>query len=185
MEIVQRFRRHYGKFLIHLVVEEYLGWLTRSWPGLEGIALRWLVFRFLFKEIKSFALIYPGVYFTHSYGIKVGKNFAVNTGAHLDGRGEIMIGDNVMIGPYAVIVSSHHDYHQAEKPIISLNHILDPVTIQDDVWIGAHVVIRGGVKIGRGAVIGAGAVVTNDVEAYKIVGGVPAKVLGERQPTKP
>jgi acetyltransferase-like isoleucine patch superfamily enzyme len=64
----------------------------------------------------------------------------------------------------------------------SLDHILKPVVIEDDVWIGAHVFIRGGVRIGKGAVIAAGAVVVEDVMEYQIVGGVPAKVIGDREP---
>jgi acetyltransferase-like isoleucine patch superfamily enzyme len=58
---------------------------------------------------------------------------------------------------------------------------MDPVTIGDDVWIGAHAVINSGVAIGKGAVIGAGAVVASDVSEYMIVGGVPAKVIGNRK----
>jgi len=87
-----------------------------------------------------------------------------------------------MVGPYAVIVSSHHDHQQVRVPMNSLDHVFAPVTIKDDVWIGSHAVIRDGVNIGRGVVVGAGAVVTRDVADYRIVGGVPAKVVGERKP---
>lgn len=52
-----------------------------------------------------------------------------------------------------------------------------PVEIGHDVWIGARVFVRDGVKIGNGVIVAAGAVVTNDVPAYAIVGGVPAKIL--------
>ena len=55
------------------------------------------------------------------------------------------------------------------------------VIINDDVWIGARAMILGGVTIGRGAVIAAGSVVTRDVEPYDIVGGLPAKKIGERK----
>lgn len=52
--------------------------------------------------------------------------------------------------------------------------------IGNDVWIGSHVLIRGGVKIGDGAVVAMGSVVTKDVPPYAIVGGVPAKVIKYR-----
>jgi acetyltransferase-like isoleucine patch superfamily enzyme len=126
-------------------------------------------------------MIYSGVYFSHAYGINIGRNFSINTGAHIDGRGGIEIGDGVMIGPYVVIVSSGHQHGQIEKPMTALDHQMDPVTIGDDVWIGAHAVINSGVAIGKGAVIGAGAVVASDVSEYMIVGGVPAKVIGNRK----
>lgn len=55
-----------------------------------------------------------------------------------------------------------------------------PVVIGNDVWIGAGVIILPGVHIGDGAIIAAGAVVNKDVEAYTIVGGVPAKFIKKR-----
>ena len=54
------------------------------------------------------------------------------------------------------------------------------VIIENDVWIGAHVLILGGVRIGNGAVIGAGSVVTKDVEPYAVVGGNPARIIKKR-----
>jgi acetyltransferase-like isoleucine patch superfamily enzyme len=55
-----------------------------------------------------------------------------------------------------------------------------PVVIEDYAWVSCRTVILPNVRIGRGAVVAAGAVVTRDVPDYAIVGGVPAKVIGER-----
>ncbi|MRX63334.1 CatB-related O-acetyltransferase [Maribacter luteus] len=55
-----------------------------------------------------------------------------------------------------------------------------PITIGNDVWIGANAIIMDGVKIGNGAVVAAGAVVSKDVPAYAVVGGVPAKLIKYR-----
>lgn len=57
-----------------------------------------------------------------------------------------------------------------------------PVVIEDDVWIGFNAVILKGVTIGKGAVVGACAVVLNDVPAYTVVGGNPARTIGESRP---
>lgn len=55
-----------------------------------------------------------------------------------------------------------------------------PVTIGDDVWIGANVIILPGIQVGKGAILAAGAVVTKDVPDYTVVGGNPARVLKMR-----
>ena len=58
------------------------------------------------------------------------------------------------------------------------------VEIEDDVWLGAHVVVLDGVKIGRGSVIGACSLVTKDVPPYSIAYGVPAKLHGSRKKSR-
>lgn len=72
---------------------------------------------------------------------------------------------------------THFDNHEYENSLIRDNK---PVTIGNDVWIGANVIILPGVNIGDGAVLAAGAVVTKDVAPYAIVGGVPAKIIKYR-----
>lgn len=181
MHPVIRFVRRYGSRLVHLWVEEFFGWLIRSLPGLTGMVLRWLFYRIMFKRIDSFCLIYPGVYIVHSYGIRVGKSFSVNSGVLIDGRGGVDIGDYVMVGPNAVIVSSNHEIYNLDKPMASQNHVLSPVSIGNDVWIGANTVINAGVTIGNSALIASGSVVTKDVQDYQIVGGVPARLIGDRR----
>ncbi len=181
MNAVIRFIRRYGRRLFHIWLEEFFGWLVRFLPGMTGMGCRWLLYRMLFKQIKSFCLIYPGVCFTHTYGIQVGRNFSINSGAMIDGRGSVTIGDYVMVGPNVVIASSDHDFRQTDEPMTTRDHKLAPVVIGNDVWIGANAVITGGTKIGSGAVVSAGAVVTDNVEDYKIVGGVPAKIIGDRK----
>jgi acetyltransferase-like isoleucine patch superfamily enzyme len=177
---IGRFRKRYSGHLSHIWVEEYVGWITRNLPSMEGMLVRYGLYKLLFKKIESFALIYPGVYFTHTYGIEIGNHFSVNSGAILDGRGGIKIGNGVMIGPHAAIYSSGHNFAELDRPMTSLDHIMAPVVISDDVWIGAHVCIPGGITIGRGAVVAAGAVVVKDVEANTIVAGVPANTIRNR-----
>lgn len=184
MKRIKRFVDKYQGHLLHVWLEDSLGWFVRSLPGITGMTLRWLLYRSLFAKLESFCLIYPGVYFTHTYGLRVGKSFSVNTGAFIDARGGIIIGDNVMIGPHAVIVSSRHDIYSDEKPMTFRDHIMDPVIIGNDVWIGTHVVITEGITIGDGAVLAAGAVVTRNIDAYAIIGGVPAKTLKYRNSNK-
>ncbi len=179
---IHNFIKQYRSHLLHLEAEEYLGWLIRYLPGFLGVIIRFLVYKLLMKKIKALILIYPGVFLTHTYGISAGKSVSINTGAILDGRGGITIGDYVMVGPNVCIASSNHHYQDHTVPMSLQGHYMEPVAIKSDVWIGANATILGGVTIGQGAVIGAGAVVVKDVPDYSIVGGVPAKEIGRRNP---
>lgn len=181
MKRIRRFADKYHGHLLHVWLEDSLGWFVRSLPGFMGVTLRWLLYRTLFDELRSFCLIYPGVYFTHTYGLRVGTSFSINSGAVIDARGGITIGDHVMIGPHAVIVSSGHDLHSLDIPMTFKDHIMKRVTIGNDVWIGAHAVLTGGITVGNGCIISAGAVVTQDVNDFEIVAGVPARSIGNRR----
>ena len=97
----------------------------------------------------------------------------------MDGRGKLVIGNHVDIATDVMIYISEHNVH-AEHFAAQEGVVEAPVLIDDNVFIGPRVIILPGVTIGKGAVVGAGAVVTKDVDAGMIVGGVPAKVIGER-----
>ncbi len=166
--------------LFKVFLEEYLGTLIRSWPGVEGFAMRYGLYKLIFKRLDGFCYLYPGARLSHAYGIAAGRNLMVNGGAFLYGRGGLEIGDHVMIGPNAVIVSSQHRFDDPRVPMAFLGHIEAPVTIGSDVWIGANAVVLPGVRIADHTVVSAGAVVTHDTEPWSIVGGIPARRIGER-----
>jgi maltose O-acetyltransferase len=115
-------------------------------------------------------------------GVKFGKYVFVNHHVLFSTPLGMNIGSYVMIGPNCRFLSVQHESNDWKTPMIFQQPTVKPITIADDVWIGADVTVLGGVKIGRGAIVGAGAVVTKDVPAYAIVGGVPAKVIKYRFP---
>lgn len=166
--------------LIHLI-ELYGGWLLRMLPGPEGILLRALFYRTLFKNAGSKLLIYPGCYIIFSHRITVGSRVAINVGTYLDGRGEIAIGNNVMIGPGCVLSSCEHGFERLDVPMDVQPIRYAKIVIHDDVWIGGNVCIKSGVTIHQGSIVAAGAVVTKDVPPYSIVGGVPATLIRNRK----
>jgi acetyltransferase-like isoleucine patch superfamily enzyme len=84
-----------------------------------------------------------------------------------------------MIGPHCYITDANHGrVHGINVKSQAMD--AKPVIIEDDVWLGAGVIVLPGVSIGRSAVIGAGAVVTKDVPANAIYAGVPANNIGDR-----
>ncbi len=108
--------------------------------------------------------------------LSMGSYSHINRGCTIDARGNITIGNNVSISHGVYIMTGSHD-HQARNFIGRFM----PICIDDYAWIGVGAVVLQGVHIGKGAVVCAGAVVTKDVGDYEIVGGVPAKHIGERR----
>lgn len=108
----------------------------------------------------------------YGYNITVGDNFFANYNFTVLDGGKVTIGNNVFIAPNVGLHTAGHplDSHRRNEGL----EYAGPITIEDDVWIGAGVQVCPGVTIGRGAVIAAGAIVTKDVEPDTLVGGVPA-----------
>lgn len=107
--------------------------------------------------------------------IVIGSNTIVGNDAMLDARRGIEIGSNVNIGAEVHIYTLEHDPQDADFGIQG-----GPVVIKDLAYIASRSTILPGVTIGKGAVVAAGAVVTRDVDAFTIVGGVPARKIGIR-----
>ena len=113
----------------------------------------------------------------HGKNITVGEDFLTNYNVTILDIAPVTIGDHCMIGPNTVISTVNHPLTaQGRREKIGLP---DPVTIGDDVWIGANCTILPGVTIGDNVVIAAGAVVTKDVPSDRLVAGVPARVIRE------
>lgn len=139
----------------------------------------WTIRKWVLKRLKlsigNGSFVMKDVYFMSLPKISIGKHSHINRGCMLDGRGNITIGDSVSVSFGAKILSGGHD-HQSE----TFRGRFLPIKVDDYVWIGANATILQNVHIGKGAVVCAGAVVTKDVEPYTIIGGVPAKKIGER-----
>jgi acetyltransferase-like isoleucine patch superfamily enzyme len=115
--------------------------------------------------------------------IEVGHGAYVNRYTIIDAHEHIGIGRDVMIGPHCFITDGEHgmrpDLSVKSQPMSSR-----PVIIEDEAWLGAHVVVLPGVRIGRGAVIGAGSVVTRDIPAGTVAHGSPARLRRSRSETE-
>jgi len=115
-----------------------------------------------------------------SIGSNVSFNYGVWIAANKDKKGGIVIGNNVLVGPYTIIHSGNHKFKNSSIPIYKQGFEFNTITIEDDVWIAANCTILSGVNLGKGCVVAAGSVVTKNVPEYCIVAGVPAKIIGER-----
>jgi maltose O-acetyltransferase len=95
-------------------------------------------------------------------------------------QGDITIGNNVVISRDCTILATNHDYNTCDALPYGTAYNKKTVTIEDNTWIGAHVLIVPGVTIGEGSIIGMGSVVVKDVPPLAVVGGNPAKVIKYR-----
>ena len=89
----------------------------------------------------------------------------------------VVIGNRVAIAPNVTIIVSSNPNKSKLSNFVKIRK--EKVVIEDDVWIGTGVIIMPGITIGKCSIIGAGSVVTEDVEPYSIVVGVPAKRIGD------
>jgi acetyltransferase-like isoleucine patch superfamily enzyme len=111
--------------------------------------------------------------------ISIGKNTTVGYHTFIFASEKIEIGDDCLIAPFVYIVDSNHGSEKGTN-INAQPNTTSPIKIGNDVWIGTGAKILMGVTIADGAVIAAGAIVKNDVGPNEIVGGIPAKQIGER-----
>lgn len=143
-------------------------------------SIRNFCYRIFGVKIGKNSYIHMGARFYFPAGVKIGQGSIIGDHAFLDGRAPLIIGNNVDIASQVLIYNSEHDIHsEGFAPIDG------SVEIGDYAFIGPRAIILPGVKIGRGAVVAAGAVVTSDVKEFEIVGGVPAKPIGERKNKNP
>ncbi|MBE0565721.1 MAG: glycosyltransferase [Krumholzibacteria bacterium] len=111
--------------------------------------------------------------------VRVGDYSFIGNDCHLMSR--LRIGNWVMFASQVSVVGGDHDFVIPGVPAIWAGRGRNrEVVVEDDVWVGHGVTILHGAHIGEGAIIAAGALVTQDVEPYTIVGGVPARLLRRR-----
>ena len=129
----------------------------------------------LIPGIPATTIVNPPFHCDHGHGIRLGENVFINYNATMLDGGMISIGDNCQIGPNCQLVTPNHpiDYIERRKPI---ERCL-PITIGNDCWLGAGVIVCPGVTIGDRCVIGAGSVVVKDIPSDTMAVGNPAKVI--------
>lgn len=141
------------------------------------------------RWVKFFAMYYPDARVRKSYwaklGVAMGEGTYANPGLKVVNivgeEPDVVIGRNVSIAPNVVLVT--HSSPNNSSFLQGLPYVANQlsrhakITISDDVWLGASVIVLPGVTIGRGAIVGAGAVVLKDIPAMSVAAGVPARII--------
>lgn len=111
--------------------------------------------------------------------IEDGANLGFN--CHVFSSSRVRVGRNVLMAAYTYLVGGDHLFERTDVPVLLQGRISRGIEIDDNVWLGAHVVVADGTRIGRDAIIGAGAVVRDDIPEFAIAAGVPARVVRDRR----
>lgn len=123
-----------------------------------------------YSVIESFACINNAV-----GDVIIGNHTRI--GLHNTIIGPVTIGCHVNLAQGITVTALNHNFEDSDKRIDEQGVSTTPVTIEDDIWIGANAVILPGVTIGNHSVVAAGAVVTKNVPPHSLVAGVPAKII--------
>jgi acetyltransferase-like isoleucine patch superfamily enzyme len=98
----------------------------------------------------------------------------------LNGGDSIYVGKKTLISGFVYLQTSMHGFSDRDSSVQDQGYLHAPVRLEEDTWLGTHVVIMPGVTIGKGGIVGSNAVVNKDVDQYQVVAGVPAKPIKER-----
>ena len=156
------------RILLRYLINHYFTWIPSR-------RLRTWMWSRLWK-MEQDTMVLMGVKITELKGVVLGRCTNINAGCLLDTRGgTITIGAYTDVSAEVNLWTLQHDYRNPDFATLA-----GALTIGNYCWIGNRAIILPGVTIGEGAVVAAGAVVHRDVPPYTIVGGVPAKPIGER-----
>ena len=105
----------------------------------------------------------------------IGFNCEIFSGGH------VRLGKNTLVAAYTYLVGGDHLHDRTDVPVLDQGRVAQGIDVDDNVWLGAHVVVADGACIGHDAIIGAGAVVRGEIPPFQIAAGVPAQVVRDRR----
>ena len=117
---------------------------------------------------------------TNNSLIQIGKGSRIGLYTVFNGGDSINIGPKCLISGFCYLQTSMHKFEKLNVPVQEQGYQHLPVILNEDVWLGTHVVVLPGITLGRGTVVGSNAVVTKSFGDYKILAGLPAKEINNR-----
>lgn len=150
------------------------------WGGELSSRIRYFLCKRIFRSIGTNVNIERKAFFGSGKDIVIGSNSGLGINCNVPNN--IVIGDDVMMGPNCVIFSYNHETSRCDIPMSRQGVTPQRLTIiEDDVWIGQNVIMTPGRHIKRGTIIAAGTVLCKDFPEYSIVGGNPSKYIKSRK----
>ena len=159
----------------------YIAWLLRDLPGEFGVYMRRRWYGKLFKRCGDNLRILPGTIILRPEMIECGENVSFGVCNYIQAGGGLILGNDVMLGPYVKIWTLNHRYEEVGIPVHEQGYTYKAVRIGQDVWIGANAFVMPGTELGDKAVVAAHSVLSGKKYPERsILAGHPARRIGER-----
>lgn len=132
--------------------------------------------RWFGADIGDYYAIYRSIEVYDPANLKTGTRALIGPRVDVYNKAKVTLGDNVVVSQDVFLCTASHDITSS-----TMDLVVRPITIENNVWVAARATILPGVTIGEGAVVGAGAVVAKDVPPWSVVAGNPARVVKKRE----
>lgn len=169
------------KRLYHFINAYIYGWVRYNiliTGNIPSYRIRKLIYKYVFNmNLKKGSVIQGGTEFRSPWNVSIG-NSVIGANCIIDARGGITIEDNVVLGSGVHIWTEEHSVNDPYFRVLKEN--LQPVKIKKYSWICSDTTILPGTIINDGAVLASKALAADNLEAYRIYAGIPAKIIGER-----
>jgi maltose O-acetyltransferase len=143
--------------------------------NVKFIRLRGRLAKPFFKSCGTRLGLGRNITFYNPSNIEIGEDVYIAYGCWFNGMGGIKIDNEVLFGPYCVVVTSNHTL--VDRSYRFGNPTMASIHVKKGAWLASHVTILAGTNIGEGALVAANSVVNKVVDDLTIVGGVPAKKI--------
>ena len=146
-----------------------------------GVKLRSFFYKPFFKKFGKNVQIRDGVTIKYPSEFELGDNIKIGQHCFFVGKGRLKIGNNILIGAGAKIITSNHNFEDSTSPIYDQGLSFKEVIIEDGVWIGFDVKILGGSWVKKGTIVGTNSVINGrEFPEMVIIAGSPAKIIRYR-----
>jgi len=134
-----------------------------------------MLLRLFGARVSSGVHVYPNCRIWAPWNLAIGEHSCL--GPHVDcyNVAPVEIGSNVIVSQYSYLCTATHDDRDPGMKLVTR-----PIVIADAAWICADVFVGPGVRVGKGAVLGARSSAFKDLDAWKVYGGTPARMLRDR-----
>lgn len=166
-----------GRGKLTQVVWHFVSALVFESSCLPTSGMKCSILRAFGAKIGRNVTIKPNVRIKYPWRLVVGDHTWIGQESWIDNLADVRLGSHVCLSQRAYLCCGGHDHRRR-----GFDLVVGDITLEDGSWVGAGAIVLGGVTVGANAIAAAGSVVTHHVPPAKIVGGVPARVLADREP---